>query len=100
MRRASAADGGTHSGNMDWNEEGRLLAVWNMDDGVDLYKIEGTFVPIPEKIPLKIERNFVIQVRFVDSETLVVGSDNGQVLVVNASTRAVVRKLNHEAFSK
>lgn len=85
---------------MDWNEEGRLLAVWNMDDGVDLYKIDGSFVPIPEKITLKIERNFVIQVRFVDSETLVVGSDRGQTLVINASSRAVVRKLNHNDFGK
>ncbi|KAF5333828.1 hypothetical protein D9611_015150 [Ephemerocybe angulata] len=47
-----------YSGNMEWNEESRRLAIWNLYDGIDVYEIQATFAVRPIKISLKIERNY------------------------------------------
>lgn len=85
---------------MDWHEEARLLAIWNLEDGVDVYRVDRDFIPLPRKVCLNIRRNYVIQVQFIDADTLVVGSDNGVVLIVNLTSLSVVMKLNHENFGE
>ncbi|KAF6741023.1 WD40-repeat-containing domain protein [Ephemerocybe angulata] len=86
----------TRIGNMEWCEEARKLAVWNLDDGVDVYDIQDTLIATPIKIPLNVKRLFPIQVRFLTEEMLVIGSDNGTVVIASILSRSVIKKLRHE----
>lgn len=83
---------------MDWNESSRRLAVWNLSYGVDIYTIEGRQLGHRASIPLKIRVNYAIQVRFVDEDTLAVGSDSGAILLLNIPQRAVTARLRHVEY--
>jgi hypothetical protein len=84
---------------MRWNDDCHKLAVWNMEDGIDVYELNHGPVRT-SRITMKIIRNFTIQLSFLDEGTLAVGSDRGVVFVVDIAKRRIVRQLNHESYRK
>ncbi|KAF5317236.1 hypothetical protein D9611_003619 [Ephemerocybe angulata] len=87
----------TRIGNMEWDEGSRRLAIWNLYDGIDVYEIQATFAVRPIKISLKIERNYVAQIRFLTEDVLVVGSDNAVVQIVSIQNQSVIKKLKQNS---
>lgn len=67
------------SGNMAWSSTTETLLVWNLANGLDVYRLADK--PIRTgMLKLKIKQNFVIQVAFGgQGKYAISGSDNGEV---------------------
>ncbi|KAJ3526829.1 hypothetical protein NMY22_g10014 [Coprinellus aureogranulatus] len=82
-------------GNIDLHQGSRRLAVWNLSSGVDIYTIDGDQLSPRVPISLKVKRNYTMQVRFIDEDTLAVGSDSGSVFLVSVQQKSVLARLRH-----
>ncbi|KAM6491158.1 WD40-repeat-containing domain protein, partial [Amanita muscaria] len=85
----------TRIGNTAWSEESQTLLVWNLYDGIDVYRIDKGPIWIA-KLAMNISRNMVVQMSFVSEPNYAVsGSDNGDVYVWDISTHSPQQVLHH-----
>jgi hypothetical protein len=83
------------SGNTSWCASTNTLLVWNLLNGLDVYRISAVLSQVL-KVPMKIRKNNVKQVSCaLEAEHLVTGSDNGEVYVLHSNTGNAVQVLNH-----
>ncbi|EAU85001.1 hypothetical protein CC1G_04097 [Coprinopsis cinerea okayama7 len=89
----------TRIGNMAWSEDLRLLCIWNLTDGMDLYKLEDAAAARPlyqRRIPVAIHRNLPFQVTFLSRYGLACGSDTGEAFIWDCGDEAkVLQQLTH-----
>ncbi|KAI6118894.1 hypothetical protein EDD16DRAFT_1442064, partial [Pisolithus croceorrhizus] len=84
-------------GSMACHDGTKMLLIWNLIDGFDAYQL----VDKPNNCLLhichfqvKIRQNHICQVQFdLDRKTAITGSDNGQVIVWDISTRKQLQVL-------
>ncbi|KAH7904670.1 WD40-repeat-containing domain protein [Hygrophoropsis aurantiaca] len=89
----------TRIGNTSWSEENRMLLVWNLLDGVDVYhfKDEPTDrFTLVRKLRMKIRVSHCVQVDFdLHGKTAIHGSDNGEVFLWTVDSGEQVQVLTH-----
>lgn len=85
------------SGNTAWSPETKLLLVWNLLDGVDVYHVVEQPVWI-RKLRVKVKKNNVKQVEFGWSGKYAMsGSDTGEVYIWDVQLGSLVATLRHGA---
>ena len=84
-----------HSGNTAWSQDARLLLIWNLVDGVDVYHVVDRPIFV-RKLLVKIQRNNVKQVEFAwDGKYALCGSDTGEVHIWDIQKGLHVASLRH-----
>lgn len=84
-----------HSGNTAWSPETRLLLVWDLVDGMDVYQIVDRPVFV-RKFSMKIMRNNVKQVEFGwHGKYALCGSDTGEVHVWDIQDGVQISSMQH-----
>ncbi|KIJ05352.1 hypothetical protein PAXINDRAFT_93591, partial [Paxillus involutus ATCC 200175] len=79
-----------------WSPESRLLAVWNLCDGVDLYWIDGDCPVWLRGFKSKIRWNNTKQVALGwDDEIMLNGGDNGEVYLWDVGSVFLVDVIPH-----
>ncbi|KAF8325702.1 WD40-repeat-containing domain protein [Amanita rubescens] len=86
----------TRIGNTAWDDETRTLLVWNLNDGISVYRIDDGPPVLITKLEMTIRRNFPVQVTFGPNACLAIsGSDNGHIYTWDLHTRKLVQVLQH-----
>ncbi|KAF5329098.1 hypothetical protein D9611_014310 [Ephemerocybe angulata] len=89
----------TRIANIAWSEEERIIAVWNLENGVDLYRLDdqpGAQPSYLSRIVVRIRKNYPIQLQFLPDGPLVVGSDRGVVRVYNIVNKTAKKVFYHD----
>ncbi|KAF8324741.1 WD40-repeat-containing domain protein, partial [Amanita rubescens] len=84
----------TRVGNAAWCESTQTLLVWNLCDGIDIYRIDGRPIWIG-KLAINISRNMVVQVSFGVEPFAISGSDRGDIYIWDLKTRSLQQVLRH-----
>jgi WD40 repeat protein len=85
-----------YRGNAAWCESTQTLLVWNLCDGIDIYRIDDRPIWIG-KLAINISRNMVVQVSFGVEPFAISGSDRGDIYVWDLKTRSLQQVLRHDA---
>lgn len=84
------------SGNTAWDDGTRTLLVWNLNDGISVYRIDDGPPVLIAKLKVTISRNFPVQVTFGPNAHLAIsGSDNGHVYTWDLRTHKPLHVLQH-----
>lgn len=84
------------SGNTAWDDGTRTLLVWNLNDGISVYRIDDGPPVLTAKLKVTISRNLPVQVTFGPNARLAIsGSDNGHVYTWDLHTHEQVHVLQH-----
>jgi hypothetical protein len=84
------------SGHGDVNADGSIVIISNLDDGLDLYKIQN-FV-LTRRMTRKVVVNRPQQVSFgLSGDAVVTGSDQGALLIYDIHTGHLLTGLKHPA---
>ncbi|KAI6095173.1 hypothetical protein EDD16DRAFT_1439248, partial [Pisolithus croceorrhizus] len=89
----------TRIGSTAYHEASQLLLVWNLVDGVDIYRL--AYQPMSSlhhirHLRLKIRRNYICHVQFdSDGKVAITGTDNGQILLWDVNSGQLAQVLHH-----
>ncbi|KAI0315726.1 hypothetical protein OF83DRAFT_1061566 [Amylostereum chailletii] len=84
-------------GSMAWSPETRYLSVWNLEDGVDVYRLhDDAQLRHLHKLTVNIRRNFVKVIDLVQHGRMAIsGTDKGEINVWDAECGVLVQTLTH-----
>lgn len=82
---------------MTWSAEARRLLIWNLEDGVDVFRLhDDGQIRHQRKLGVSIKRNFVKITDLVQHGQMAVsGTDKGELNVWDAETGVVAQTLIH-----
>ena len=85
------------SGSLAWSRKTRRLLIWNLLDGMDLYRLHETgHLEYIRTFQSDIEHHVIKLVDFVQDEQLVAsGTDRGEIILWDAKTGKRVHSLGH-----
>ncbi|KIK22686.1 hypothetical protein PISMIDRAFT_68992, partial [Pisolithus microcarpus 441] len=89
----------TRIGSTAYHESSQLLLVWNLVDGVDIYRLvcqPTSSLHHVRHLRLKIRRNYICHVQFdSNGKVAITGTDNGQVLLWDIDSGQLAQVLHH-----
>lgn len=89
------------SGSMTWNDSSKILLVWNLLDGADIYRPDhdGNGLRQIGRLRCNISpgRNFPFNLAFLGKDLAVCGTTDGKAHIWNLDQENIVAKLNHAA---
>ena len=88
----------TPSGCSTISSDEKVVVASNLYDGLDWYKISDR--AFSRSVPIRIAKNVIIPVQFVDGDALLItGGTSGMTKVLDASTAETIQTLDHDCRS-